>query len=344
MFFSVLIPVYNTSDYLRECVESVLGQNFCDYEIILLDDGSTDESPEMCDEFAAQYPQIRVVHKENEGLMMTRRRGFKEAKGDFFICLDSDDKLLDRNAFEDIHRLIVKENCDMVMYDYMYGASPNKPERHIRLFDNAPNNSVLDDKNYLYHCYLSGRINAMWIKAMSRNIVDIDVDYSVWKSDICRGEDKFQSFPILTAAKRIGYIARPLYYYRWTSGSISNNPKLKYYDAFRTIYKREDEYMQKWKPDDATVLNTKLMRIPNILVIVSGGYEAARINRTMKEWRGFIDKLSADTYFGEIFSKELLSKSLAYYRVLGRLIKKNHVYVLGMVLRSYQLYCSVRHK
>ena len=93
MLFSVCIPVYNTSKYLDECLASVLCQTEKDYEIVLVDDGSTDGSGALCDRYAARYPHIRVIHKENEGLMMTRRRGFQEALGDYFICLDSDDAL-----------------------------------------------------------------------------------------------------------------------------------------------------------------------------------------------------------------------------------------------------------
>ena len=94
MLFSVLIPVYNTSKYLDECINSVLSQTEKNFEIVLLNDGSTDNSGDICDSYAEKYPDfIRVIHKENEGLMMTRRRGFKEAKGDYFICLDSDDYL-----------------------------------------------------------------------------------------------------------------------------------------------------------------------------------------------------------------------------------------------------------
>lgn len=88
---SVLVPVYNVEAYLKECVESILSQTFTDFELILCDDGSKDLSGEICDEFAQQDPRVRVIHKENEGLLWTRRRMFQEAKGEYFICIDSDD-------------------------------------------------------------------------------------------------------------------------------------------------------------------------------------------------------------------------------------------------------------
>ena len=88
---SVIIPVYKVEQYLDECVASVVNQTYRNLEIILVDDGSPDDSGAICDEYAARDSRIRVIHKENEGLMMTRRRGFAEARGLYFICLDSDD-------------------------------------------------------------------------------------------------------------------------------------------------------------------------------------------------------------------------------------------------------------
>lgn len=78
LLFSFIVPVYNTSKYLNECIESLLCQKGADYEIVLIDDGSTDGSGEICDSYAKKYPDtVRAIHKENEGLLLTRRRGFK---------------------------------------------------------------------------------------------------------------------------------------------------------------------------------------------------------------------------------------------------------------------------
>ncbi len=93
MLFSIIIPVYNVQDYLRECVESVVGQPFQDYEIILVDDGSTDASPQICDEMAAADSRITVIHKPNGGLSDARNAGIKAAKGTYLLFLDSDDAL-----------------------------------------------------------------------------------------------------------------------------------------------------------------------------------------------------------------------------------------------------------
>ena len=216
MFFSVLVPVYNTSKYLCECVDSILSQTFRDFEILLLDDGSTDNSGEICDRYAAENECVRVIHKENEGLMMTRRRGFREAKGDFFICVDSDDKLYDSSAFQKIHDMINKTACDMVIYNYIYGEGGGRAQRKSNLL-NCENGYVFtgDEKMVLYEKLLtSNSMNNMWIKCPARHVVDIDVDYSQWKDDICRAEDIFQSYPMMTGAEKIAYMEDSLYFFR----------------------------------------------------------------------------------------------------------------------------------
>lgn len=90
-FFSVIIPVYNVEDYLEQCIQSVLSQNFYDWEAILIDDGSTDGSGLLCDKFADRDQRVQVIHQENQGLASTRNTGLRRASGKWILFLDSDD-------------------------------------------------------------------------------------------------------------------------------------------------------------------------------------------------------------------------------------------------------------
>lgn len=117
MLFSIIIPVYNVEKYLNQCVDSVLEQDFTDYEIILVDDGSTDNSPTICDKYAEKYTQIKVIHKTNGGLSDARNFGIKEAQGDYLIFLDSDDFWNGRNILSELHNIIVERNPDMIIHE-----------------------------------------------------------------------------------------------------------------------------------------------------------------------------------------------------------------------------------
>lgn len=90
---SIIVPVYNSSKYLRSCIDSILKQSLSDWELILVNDGSTDDSGEICDEYAVKYPAIRVIHKENAGVSEARNTGLVAATGEYVGFVDSDDTI-----------------------------------------------------------------------------------------------------------------------------------------------------------------------------------------------------------------------------------------------------------
>lgn len=115
---SVIVPVYNVEEYLKDCLESVVSQNFADKEVLLIDDGSTDSSLAICEDYATRYPYIRVIHKENGGLSSARNRGLDEASGDWVIFLDSDDVWGDKNCLTKLFNYAVSSNLDIVRFEY----------------------------------------------------------------------------------------------------------------------------------------------------------------------------------------------------------------------------------
>lgn len=119
MFFSVIIPVYKVEKFLPDCIESVLNQTFSDFEMILVDDGSPDACPEICEEYRKKDDRIKVVHKENGGLASARRAGIKVAQGDYVFNLDSDD-LIEADTLECAHNIIKDASCEMVSFSYSW--------------------------------------------------------------------------------------------------------------------------------------------------------------------------------------------------------------------------------
>lgn len=109
---SILVPIYNVEKYLRRCIDSVLAQDWNDYELILVNDGSLDGCPAICDEYSKQHSNLKVIHKKNGGLPSARLAGFKEARGEFLVFLDSDDWLLP-GALRMLHDYI-SQGYDMV--------------------------------------------------------------------------------------------------------------------------------------------------------------------------------------------------------------------------------------
>ena len=126
MYFSILIPVYNVEVYLEECVNSVLHQTCQDFEIVLVDDGSVDSSPKICDRFSELYPdKVKVIHKKNEGVVIARNEAIRQASGEVVVFLDSDD-CLRKDALMTLYDAFEKHNCDMVIYNYSQCADFSK--------------------------------------------------------------------------------------------------------------------------------------------------------------------------------------------------------------------------
>lgn len=117
MKYSFVVPVYNSIQYIETCLESMTRQTFHDYEILFVDDGSTDGTAELCDHYAEAYKYIRVVHKENGGPASARNTGIRESKGEFIWFIDSDDAIADVNALQEIDAILDRnKNIDIIYF------------------------------------------------------------------------------------------------------------------------------------------------------------------------------------------------------------------------------------
>ena len=118
MLFSIIVPVYKVENYLNQCVDSILNQTFQDFEIVLVDDGSPDACPDICDEYAKKDSRIKVVHKENGGLSDARNAGIAVACGEYFIFIDSDDYWDDTDALWKIYNIIAERSPDVITWRF----------------------------------------------------------------------------------------------------------------------------------------------------------------------------------------------------------------------------------
>lgn len=243
--FSILVPVYNVEQYLNQCLESLIDQNSNSYEIVLVDDGSTDLSGEICDEYMEKYPElIRVIHKENAGLLMARRTAIKVAKGKYFIFVDSDD-FVEKSMLSTFDEIIKKYNPDMIIYhlDRYDG------EKYSFFRNTLYNESRLicsnEKEDYYKATLLHSISNGMCGKVVSREIVDIEKDYSHFKH-VSVGEDLLQSLPIITKSERIYFLNEILYHYRINPNSVGRVADYKRYYSMCSVEKELSKYAELW--------------------------------------------------------------------------------------------------
>lgn len=233
MFFSIIIPVYNVERYLNQCVQSILNQDFNDYEIVLVDDGSNDSSGKICDKYSEEYKNISVIHKKNEGLLLARRTGLKNCQGKYVIHCDSDDYFAP-GSFRTIFDVIQEYQVDMVMFGYeVVDDKFNVIEKHYNVFEDK--RLFINDKYDICHELATTTwLNNLVTKVVKRAFIDISFDYSEYHN-IKMGEDLLQVIPLIRNCQKFVYLAEPFYKYRFNPNGISKNISINYLWNYFTV-------------------------------------------------------------------------------------------------------------
>ena len=224
MFFSCILPVYNTcSEYLENCIQSILSQTFSDYEIIIVDDGSDRETAQLCDLFAEKYDIIHVIHQENQGLPGARNTGILNAKGDWLLHIDSDDWIAP-SLLNTIHSTIKQSHLDQDIVFWGYSAVNGDKTKSFRLKDTSVLNEY--NKQYALMSILEGKgryadvaLNTTWGKAYKRSFV-ID-NQLLFNLELRRAQDVIYNLYAFSSANAISYADTVAHYYRLDNESLS---------------------------------------------------------------------------------------------------------------------------
>lgn len=222
MIFSIIIPVYKVEKYLPECLDSVLGQSFSDFELILVDDGSPDRCPMICDDYANKDKRVKVIHQKNAGQASARNAGVELAKGDYIIYIDSDDYFADKTAFEKITQKI-SSGADVVLYGYRkwyesdgsFGAAVCRfPEFDVHTEPSKVISSLLINETY---------DGCAWTKAIKRSLCEKHVIH--FRPGMI-SEDSDWYLNVMCHAKTYDHIDEPFVVYRQRAGSTSHAAKI----------------------------------------------------------------------------------------------------------------------
>ena len=146
LLFSVIVPIYKVEKYLPDCVNSILNQTYKDFELLLVDDGSPDNCPQMCDDFALKDSRIRVIHKKNGGLVSARNIGIKNAKGKYICYVDGDDTV-DEKLLESIYKeILIKNNPDIIIFGIVKNFADHDEEIFCDLPDGLYDKKAMEEK------------------------------------------------------------------------------------------------------------------------------------------------------------------------------------------------------
>ena len=225
---SVIVPVYNAEKFLRPCLDSISGQTFQDYEAILVDDGSTDSSPVICDEYAGRDPRFRVIHQKNQGVSHARNAGLEAAAGEYVLFVDSDDAILP----ETIGHLytVLKENktCDIAAagYTLVRTETGERTEYYVSSDHSYKSYSGIDVLSNMF--YIGDTVwFTCWNKLISRSLIG-----SLRFEPIAQ-EDMLFNMSLYLRSSGIVYLNEALYiYYDW-SESLTKN--VSYIGTHKTV-------------------------------------------------------------------------------------------------------------
>lgn len=239
--FSVIIPAYNVGSYLKDCFHSLNSQSFRDFEVIVVDDGSNDQTGSIADDFAASHRDVHVLHKQNEGLLIARRTGLEESSGEYIIHLDADDALR-ADALEKIADKIRRTDADIV--SFLYSRKPNysAPVKSAAIKPGSYSGSRF---RLVREHVCRGRFNNLCGKAFKRACVDVEDSY-VGHKGLMHGEDLLQLLPIADKSSSLEQLSDALYYYR--PNAFASTAKFKHSQLLdiAQVNRRLLSYSRRW--------------------------------------------------------------------------------------------------
>lgn len=332
MLFSILVPVYNTEQYLKECIESVLSQGEQDFELILVDDGSTDTSGTICEQYCAQYPnKVRVIHQANKGLILTRRVGIAAANGQYCMFLDADDAY-EPECIATVRETIERTGADIVIFNnYSYFQEDGKIEPNKTVFEDNTE-FVGDQKKSIYEILItSERLNNFVTKAIRTPLLTADDTPYETFADNPQGEDLLQTLYPVTHAQHIVYRTAMLYRYRRHASSVTR--KL---DADRAqnlfdgrVIALLRRYMSTWGMDTPEYQDKLDARLIKSRLTTFWQYFRAAQTKSQKQ------ELLDDTWFSQ--NEELAGLNNRYVprmrRLQMRAILKKQIWLLNGICR-----------
>lgn len=246
---SVIVPVYRVERYLHRCIDSIISQTYRNLEIILVDDGSDDGCPAICDQYAKEDERVHVIHKENGGLSAARNAGIKVASGEIISLIDSDD-YINCNMYADMIKQLIDNDADIVMCDFKYAYSDDT-DSEISKCNGNPVITITNGRKAQYQAAGSyeARVTytVAWNKLYKRKLFD-----GITYPDGRIHEDEARTHRLLYRAGKIVYINHPYYYYFQRKDSIIgkkvSRTNLQLLDAYldKLSFYREKKEKELW--------------------------------------------------------------------------------------------------
>jgi glycosyltransferase involved in cell wall biosynthesis len=281
MKISIIVPAYNSEKTLKRCIDSIINQTYSNIEIIIVNDGSTDNTKEICDQYAQNDLRIKVIHKNNGGVSSARNEGIKNASGEFIQFIDSDD-YIDVNMCERLVKVIKEHNSDLVVCGYktILGDSISfEPCINKRV------DEIADLSGYFSELYKKHLFNSPWNKLYKREKINFYYD-----ENLSLGEDLLFNLEYLKRSKKISFIEDCLYnYVIGSKNSLTAKYNENLFDISLNIYDSVNDFCDNYFVGKTSRFGVDTVFIRNVFGAVQGlVYNAPASTKekitTIKKW------------------------------------------------------------
>ena len=254
--FSVIISVFNVQDYLEECVESVLGQQYEAYEILLIDDGSSDNSSEICDRYAAENKKVKTIHKKNEGAASARNEGIKAARGEWILFLDSDDYYGTSRFFSELSKKTEYTSAQVICYGETEVRDIDRSLIGKKDFSGTVWNNRMSEDEKLEKIVLNGTFSiACWRYAVKSSFLYQNRFF--FNELLKREEDIEWVFRVMLSEPRLALLWSAPYVHRVRGNSVCTQRRKSYFWGMR--YKAVEYSMENIKNSQCTNERKKIL-------------------------------------------------------------------------------------
>lgn len=251
---SVIIPVYNAQNHLAKCIDSLIVQSYCNLEIILIDDGSTDNSPTICDSYAGKDDRIVVVHKKNAGVSEARNTGIRYSTGEYICFLDSDD-FVEKDLIEDAVRNALIHQCDIVVWGFYADYLDKKGQLVKTVVYETPVNGKYSQENFKCLPLDYQFINCMgyvWNKMYDVNI--IKKSHALFDRDVSIGEDLLFNSAVLAVSQSMIFLKKPYnHYVQRSNNSLGKKYYPNYIEIKMKILNALNNLLNAWEVEPAKI-------------------------------------------------------------------------------------------
>lgn len=268
---SIIIPVYKVEQYLRNCINSIINQSYNDWEMILIDDGSPDNCPTICDEYAKSDSRIKVIHKTNGGLSSARNAGLSITTGNYIMFVDSDD-FLHIDTLADCMKIATEENAEIVQFGFIRGTATSFPEiaqnEKIQIFDN--------------HSIFESRIQKI---IMCGKLYKKELWYGIKMPHDKINEDDYTTWKLYYRSNKTVYLDTPYYYYTINPTSIMAGQKKVLRLDFIEAYLERISFFEKESELLLTDLSKWRFCLPLMLNYIRGNVKKSDLPVLLKYFR-----------------------------------------------------------